>query len=92
MDADEIRTIGRRIRWIRKTRDKSLRVIAWLAGMSKSTLHCIEHGQRDVTLSEIVALASALEIAPSKLIRLPSLASTNGSTDTATRAAQALIP
>jgi hypothetical protein len=88
-DADETRTIGRRIRRIRNARDKSLRVIAGLAGMSTSTLHRIEHGQRDLTISEIVALASALEIAPSKLIRLPILAPANGHTDAAaTRAAQ----
>ncbi|MGB6162292.1 MAG: helix-turn-helix transcriptional regulator [Pseudonocardiaceae bacterium] len=85
MDADD--TIGRRIRWIRKARDKSLRVIAGLAGMSRSTLHRVEHGQRDVTLSEIVALANALEIAPSKLIKLPTLAPTNRHTDTATKTA-----
>ncbi|MGH3901658.1 MAG: helix-turn-helix domain-containing protein [Pseudonocardiaceae bacterium] len=89
MDADDTRTIGRHIRRIRHARDKSLRVIAGLAGMNKSTLHRIEHGQRDVTLSEIVALASALEIAPSKLIRLPILAPANGPT-AAMRAAQAL--
>ncbi|MGH3887508.1 MAG: helix-turn-helix domain-containing protein, partial [Pseudonocardiaceae bacterium] len=66
----------------------SLQVIAGLSGMSKSTLHRIEHGQRDVTLSEIVALANALDIDPSKLIRLPILAPANGHTDTATRTAQ----
>jgi hypothetical protein len=49
--------------------------------MSKSTLHRIEHGQRELTLSEIVALSSALEITPSTLIRLPIPAPTNGSTD-----------
>jgi transcriptional regulator with XRE-family HTH domain len=59
--------------------------------MGKSTLHRIEQGQRDLTLSEIVALANALKIDPSTLIRLPILAPTNGPTDTATRAAQALI-
>jgi len=87
MDADDTRTIGRRIRRIRTARDKSLRVIAGLAGMSRSTLHRIEHGQRDVTLSEIVALANALEIAPAKLIRLPILAPANGPTDAATKTA-----
>ncbi len=51
--------------------------------MSKSTLHLIEHGQRDVTLSEIVALANALEINPLKLIRLPILLPSNGHTDAA---------
>jgi transcriptional regulator with XRE-family HTH domain len=60
--------------------------------MGKSTLHRIEHGQRDLTLSEIVALANALKIDPSTLIRLPILAPTNGPTDTAMRAAAALIP
>ncbi|MGH3996704.1 MAG: helix-turn-helix domain-containing protein [Pseudonocardiaceae bacterium] len=71
--------IGRRIRRIRNTRDKSLRVIAELAGMSTSTLHRIEHGQRELTLSEIMALSSALRTAPATLIRLPILAP---STDT----------
>lgn len=70
---DARRTVGLRIHRIRKSQDKSLRVIAELAGIGKSTLHRIEHGQRDLTLSEIVALASALEIHPSKLITLPSL-------------------
>jgi transcriptional regulator with XRE-family HTH domain len=70
---DAWRTVGLRIHRIRKSRDKSLRVIAGLAGMGKSTLHRIEHGQRDLTLSEIVALANALEIHPSKLITLPIL-------------------
>lgn len=71
MDAKRI--IGWRIQRIRAARNKSLRVIAGLAGMGKSTLHRIENGQRDVTLSEIVALSSALEVAPSKLIVLPIL-------------------
>jgi transcriptional regulator with XRE-family HTH domain len=66
-----MRTIGLRIHRIRTNRDKSLRVIAGLAGMSKSTLHRIEHGQRELTLSEIMALASALKIPPSQLIGLP---------------------
>ncbi|MGH3974237.1 MAG: helix-turn-helix domain-containing protein [Pseudonocardiaceae bacterium] len=88
MDADDPRMIGQRLRWIRTARDKPLRVIAGLSGMSTSTLHRIEHGQRDLTLSEIMALASTLEIAPSKLIRLPILAPANGQTDAATRTAQ----
>jgi hypothetical protein len=66
-----MRTIGLRINRIRTSRNKSLRVLAGLAGMDKSTLHRIEHGQRELTLSEIMALASALEIPPSQLIGLP---------------------
>ncbi len=68
---DAARTIGLRIRRLRAVRDKSLRVIAGLAGMSTSILHRIERGQREPTLSEITALAGALEIHPAKLIRLP---------------------
>jgi DNA-binding Xre family transcriptional regulator len=91
MDTDDTRMIGQRIRRIRHARDKSLQVIAGLAGMSRSTLHRVEHGQRELTLSEIVALANALEIAPSTLIRLPILAPANRPTDTARKTAQALI-
>lgn len=79
-----MRAIGRRIQRIRHARGKSLRVIAGLAGMSTSTLHRIEHGQRELTLSEIVALANVLEIAPSGLIRLPILAPADGHTETQT--------
>ncbi|MGH3867540.1 MAG: helix-turn-helix domain-containing protein [Pseudonocardiaceae bacterium] len=52
--------------------------------MSSSTLHRIEHGQRPVTLTELVALANALEIAPSELTRLPVPAPANGHTDSTT--------
>ncbi|MGH3693015.1 MAG: helix-turn-helix domain-containing protein [Pseudonocardiaceae bacterium] len=45
-----------------------------MAGMGKSTLHRIERGERELTLSEIIALSSALETDPSTLIRLPILA------------------
>ena len=87
MDAEDARTIGRRIRRIRKARDKSLRVVAGLAGaMSSSTLHRIEHGQRAVTLCEIVALAGALQVPPSELTRLPVPAPANGHTDSTTEA------
>ncbi len=86
MDADEARTIGWRLRRIREDRRKSLRVIAGLAGLTTSTLHRIEHGQRAVTLSEIVALANALEIAPSELTTLPVPAPANGHTDSTTEA------
>ncbi|MGH3833679.1 MAG: helix-turn-helix domain-containing protein [Pseudonocardiaceae bacterium] len=81
MDVDA-RTIGRRLRQIRKSRDKSLVVIAGLAGMSKSQLDRIERGEVPLDkLSEIVALAGALQIGPSDLMRLPVPAPLNGHTD-----------
>jgi transcriptional regulator with XRE-family HTH domain len=41
---DEARTIGRRVRQIRKARRKSLTVLAGLSGMSIATLSRIENG------------------------------------------------
>ncbi len=86
MDVEDARTIGRRIRQVRKSRRKSLVVVAGLAVMSKSQLSRIERGECDVTLSEIVALANALEIAPSELTKLPLPAPGNGHTDSTTEA------
>ena len=80
----DARTIGRRLRQIRHVRRKSLRVIAGLAGISEATLSRIENGLRALDRhSEIVALAEALQIAPSELTRLSLPASTNGDADSA---------
>ncbi|MGH3936070.1 MAG: helix-turn-helix domain-containing protein [Pseudonocardiaceae bacterium] len=82
---DGARTIGRRLRQIRRARGKSLVVVAGLAGMSKSQLDRIERGEVALDrLSEIVALAGALQIAPSDLMRLPVPAPANGHTDSTT--------
>jgi transcriptional regulator with XRE-family HTH domain len=84
---DDARTIGRRLRQIRNSRKKSLRVVAGLAGISKSKLSCIERGEIALdSRSEIVALANALRIAPSELTSLPVPAPGNGSTDAAVNA------
>lgn len=81
MDDAEARTIGRRLRQIRRSRKKSMQVVAELAGMNRMTLQRIETGVRAVTLPEIVALAGALQIAPSELTQLPVPAPANGHTD-----------
>ncbi|MGB6164498.1 MAG: helix-turn-helix transcriptional regulator [Pseudonocardiaceae bacterium] len=87
MDVEDARTIGARLRQIRKSRRKSLVVIAELAGMSKSQLDRIERGEVALNkLSDIVALANALRIAPSDLMRLPVPAPANGHTDSTTEA------
>ncbi|MGQ0778394.1 MAG: helix-turn-helix domain-containing protein [Pseudonocardiales bacterium] len=75
---DARRRIGLRLRRLRQDRGKSLQVISGLAGMSSTTLHHVEHGRRDLTLSEIVVLAHALQTDPEKLIVLPRLGSANG--------------
>ncbi|MGH3764077.1 MAG: helix-turn-helix domain-containing protein [Pseudonocardiaceae bacterium] len=87
MDIDDARTIGARLRQIRNARRKSLRVVAGLAGVSKSHLSQLERGERALdSLAELVALASALQIAPSELTRLPVPAPANGHTDATTEA------
>ncbi|MGH3568898.1 MAG: helix-turn-helix domain-containing protein [Pseudonocardia sp.] len=81
------RTIGLRLGSIRNARKKSQRVIAELAGISASHLSRLESGERSVDrLSLIVALANALEIAPSELTRLPIPAPANGHTDSSIEA------
>jgi transcriptional regulator with XRE-family HTH domain len=70
-----------------------LAVVAGLAGISKSYLSMLELGQRALDRrSVIVALANALEIAPSELTALPVPAPGNGDNDSAVSAVrQALI-
>jgi transcriptional regulator with XRE-family HTH domain len=82
VDIGEARTIGARLLRIRVARGKSLRVVAGLAGMGKSKLSQIERGEVALdSISDIVALANALQIAPSELMRLPVPAPANGHTD-----------
>jgi transcriptional regulator with XRE-family HTH domain len=84
---DDARTIGRRLRQIRNSRGKSLRVVAGLAGISKSQLSEFERGERALDRrSQIVALANALRVAPSELTGLPVPTPGNGSTDAAVEA------
>ncbi|MGH3694941.1 MAG: helix-turn-helix domain-containing protein [Pseudonocardiaceae bacterium] len=79
---DDPRTVGARLRRIRNARDKSLVVVAGLARISKSHLSRIERGERALdSRSEIVALANALQIAPSELTELPMPAPGNGAVD-----------
>lgn len=87
MDSEEARTIGRRVRQIRYARRKSLRVVADLAGISKASLSRIERGERLLdSRSETVALANALGVAPSELIKLPVPAPGNEQVDDAVKA------
>jgi len=79
VDSVENVTIGQRLRQIRRARRKSLRVIAGLAGIGKSTLSQIERGERALdSRSETVALANALQISPSELVGEPVTAPGDG--------------
>lgn len=79
---DDALTIGRRVRQIRRSRGKSLVVVAGLAGISKSQLSRIERGETALERrSDIVAIANALRVAPSELTTLPVPPPANGCTD-----------
>ncbi|MGH3673920.1 MAG: helix-turn-helix domain-containing protein [Pseudonocardiaceae bacterium] len=83
-DDDDVPTMGRRLRQIRQARRKSLRVVAGLAGISAASLSRIETGQRALdSRAEVVALANALQVAPSELTSMPIPAPGNGGTDAA---------
>jgi transcriptional regulator with XRE-family HTH domain len=87
VDVEDARTIGARLRQIRNSRKKGLRVIAGLAGISKSKLSQIERGEIALdSRSDTVALANALQVAPSELVKLPVPAPANGDKETAIKA------
>lgn len=66
------RSIGTRIREIRRWRRKSLRVIAELAGISESYLSRIERGERGIHhRAHVESIATALRVAPSELLAEP---------------------
>ncbi|MGH3916424.1 MAG: helix-turn-helix domain-containing protein [Pseudonocardiaceae bacterium] len=86
MNADDAGPIGLALWRVRDERGQSLRVVAGLAGMSKDTLNRIETGQRSPTVSELQALADALQVSVSELTRLPVPAPANGHTDSTIKA------
>ncbi|MPZ66128.1 MAG: helix-turn-helix domain-containing protein, partial [Pseudonocardiaceae bacterium] len=86
-EAEDTRTIGRRLREIRVWRRKSQRVVAELAGISEGYLSKLERGLSPVERrSLIVALANALQVAPSELTQVPVPAPGNGHTDSTVEA------
>ena len=93
MDVDEdARTIGRRLRQIRQSRRRSLRVVAELAGISAGHLSRIENGQRALDRrSLIVALADVLQVSPTELTSLPIPAPDNGATDASVDAVRLVL-
>ncbi len=79
--------IGRQLSRIRAERGKTQDVIAGLAGITPGYLSMLENGQRALnTMRTVKALANALQIAPSELMKLPVPAPGNGHTDAATDA------
>ena len=90
---DDARTIGARLRQIRNSRGKSLRVVAGLSGViSAAGLSRVENGLRALdSRSEIVALANVLQVAPSELTRSSVPAPGNGEGEAVKAVRRALI-
>ncbi|MGH3569050.1 MAG: helix-turn-helix domain-containing protein [Pseudonocardia sp.] len=88
----EDRTVGQRLRAIRRWRRKSLRVIAELAGISESYLSLLERDKRVLDRrSLIVDLANALQVSPSELMQLSVPAPSDGYTDAAIDAVRGAV-
>ncbi|MGH3624912.1 MAG: helix-turn-helix domain-containing protein, partial [Sciscionella sp.] len=84
--------IGRRLHRIRRARGKSLAAIAGLSGISRGHLSRLEHGERAIDRrSLVVALATALAVAPQDLTALPVPAPGNGGTDAAVHAVRVTL-
>lgn len=60
--------IGRNIRRLREAADRSLADLAEAAGLSRTTLHGIEQGEANPTLSTLWALAAALAVPLGRLL------------------------
>jgi transcriptional regulator with XRE-family HTH domain len=89
---DDAQTMGRRLRQIRLARRKSLRVVAGLSGISAGHLSRIENGERALDRrSLIVALADALQVAPSEITKLSVPTPSNGDGDAVKAVRRALI-
>lgn len=62
-------TLGARIRELRGALGLSQEELAERAGLHRTYVGAVERGERNVSLDNILALASALEISASELLR-----------------------
>lgn len=67
-DEKLLKKLGNNLKKIRLSKKLSIRKLAIEADMEYSTLHRIEKGQSDPSVSAIYALASALQIDPRELL------------------------
>lgn len=73
LSADENRAIrrsfGLRVRALREARGLSQEALAEIAGLHRTYVGSVERGERNVTLSNIYALADALGVPAQELLR-----------------------
>lgn len=65
-----IKAFGNRVRLLRKEKGYTMEKLAELAGIDYRQVSYIEHGQVNVTISSIYALAKALDLKLSELANL----------------------
>ena len=63
------RDFGLRVRALRNTRGLSQEALADIAGLHRTYIGSVERGERNVTLSNIYALADALGVPAQELLR-----------------------
>ena len=63
------RTLGREIKRVRESLQKSQEALAFDAGIHRTYVSLIERGRKSPTLTVIAKLAKALNIRPSELLR-----------------------
>ena len=68
-DRDVLEGFGRRVRQLRKAKGLSQEALASLCRLDRTYVGGIERGERNVALRNIEALARALEISMSELVR-----------------------
>jgi transcriptional regulator with XRE-family HTH domain len=69
MGASARRTLGQRIKDLRRKQDFSQEELADRAGIHRTYIGAVERGERNISLDNIVGIAKALGVAPSVLMR-----------------------
>ncbi|WP_365673646.1 helix-turn-helix transcriptional regulator [Okeania sp. SIO3I5] len=64
----ELKMFGQQVRKLRQAKGLSQEKLAELAGLHRNYIGGIERGERNVALLNILRLARALEVSPSKLL------------------------
>jgi transcriptional regulator with XRE-family HTH domain len=68
-DADYIESFSKNLRAVREGKGLSMSEVARIMGIELNTLHRIEKGKVDISISTLKAIASALNIPPSGLLK-----------------------
>ncbi len=65
---DKLRAIGKNIKFLRESRGFSQETLGLKAGFHRTYIGAIERGERNITITNLCQLASALRVNPSVLL------------------------